>query len=121
MLYDGCKLERRKVSEKIEKLNYEYKVSLENERKKKEKEECKIVDYEEIVKLYNIVERFANLPRSKQMDLLNYIKGDLSLKDSDISLDIDILSGKYREQLQDECEDIIFSDYDDSYTKKRKK
>ena len=55
------------------------------------------------------------------MEILNYIKGDLSLRDSDISLDIDKLDSKYREQLQTECEDILFPDYENSYTKKRKK
>ena len=58
------------------------------------------------------------------MEILNYIKGDLSLKDRDITLDIDKLDSKYREQLQTECENIIFPDYCDDidvYTKKRKK
>jgi len=124
VLYDGCKVELRKVSEEMEELNSEYQIALENDRKMKENEECKIVDYDEIIKLYNIVERVVNLPRNKQMEILNYIKGDLSLKDRDITLDIDKLDSKYREQLQIECEDIIFPDYCDDidvYTKKRKK
>ena len=124
LLYIGCRIEGNKVTKDIKRLHFEYQIALENERKMKENEECKIVDYDEIIKLYNIVERVANLPRNKQMEILNYIKGDLSLRDNNIYSDIDKLDSKYREQLQTECEDIIFPDYCDDidvYTKKRKK
>ena len=124
VLYIGCRIEGNNINKDIKRLYSEYQVALENERKMKENEECKIVDYDEIIKLYNIVERVANLPRNKQMEILNYIKGDLSLRDNNIYSDIDKLDSKYREQLQIECEDILFPDsYDDmdSYTKKRKK
>ena len=124
LLYIGCRVEGNKIIKDIKKLHSEYQVILENERKMKEREECKIVDYDDAMRLYNIVERVANLPRNKQMEILNYIKGDLSLRDNNIYSDIDKLDSKYREQLQTECEDILFPDsYDDkdSYTKKRKK
>lgn len=124
VLYIGCRIEGNNINKDIKRLYSEYQIALENERKMKENEECKIVDYDEIIKLYNIVERVANLPRNKQMEILNYIKGDLSLRDNNIYSDIDKLDSKYREQLQTECEDILFPDsYDDmdSYTKKRKK
>lgn len=125
VLYVGGKVEINKVLEEIERLNSEYQIALEKERKKKKREECKIVNYEEIVKLYNIVERFERLPRDKQMEVLNYIKGDLSLGDKYTFLGIDKLSDKYKEHLQTECEDIIFPDCEDenknNYTKKREK
>ena len=73
MLYIGCRIEGNNINKDIKRLHSEYKIALENERKMKENEECKIVDYDEIIKLYNIVERVANLPRNKQMEILNYI------------------------------------------------
>ena len=123
VLYDGFKMEKNKTLEEIENLNFEYQIVLQKERKKIAREECKIIDEEEIKKLYNIVERFEGLSREKQMEVLNYIKGDLNLRDKEIALDIDKLSDKYKDYLQTECEDIIFPDYDDgnNYTKKKKK
>ena len=125
MLYIGGKIESRNLTKEIIKLNEEYQSELIKDRKIKNDSEDWDEDKNEVIKLYSIVERFDKLPRDKQMEILNYIKGDLSLGDKYMYLGIDRLSNKYRKQLLDECEDIMFPNYedknDDNYTKMRKK
>lgn len=125
VLYDGCKVEINKVLEEIERLNSEYQLALDRDKKINDNSEDWIKDRDDVIKLYSIVERFEKLPRDKQMEVLNYIKGDLSLRDKYTYLGIDKLNDKYKEHLQTECEDIIFPDYEDenknNYTKKREK
>lgn len=124
IIYIGSKIENKKISKKIENLNLEYKLALEKNKRITEENENFIKDRDSIIKLYSIVERFDKLPRDKQMEILNYIKGDLTLKDKYKYLGIDKLSNKYKEHLQTECEDILFPDYEEdenNYTKKREK
>lgn len=87
-------------------------------------EEVTIIDELEILKVYDILDRFERLPRNKQMEVLNYIKGDLTIKDNELCQQIEELNKKYQDILQTECEDILFPDFDEqdkNYTKKRKK
>ena len=123
MLYIGCKIEDNRISKEINRLNSEYQIILEKNKKINDESEQWVKDRDEVKKLYNIIERFEKLPRNKQMEVLNYIKGDLSLRDKYIYLGIDKLSDKYKEHLQTECEDIMFPDYENeiNYTKKREK
>lgn len=89
-----------------------------------EKKEPQIIDEQEIIEVYDILSKFENLPRNKQMKLLNYIKGDLTNQNIELCQEIDRLNEKYKEILQTECEDILFPDFDEQnndYTKKRKK
>lgn len=130
MVYIGGKVMSFNISKEIRKMeeNDEYLFIDESELKteipKVEGSECKIIDEDEVLKVYDIVERFENLPRSKQMEILNYIKGDLSLNDKELCDEIKELSDKYKDYLQTECEDILFPDYDEDreeMSRKRKK
>ena len=87
-------------------------------------EDIKVIDYEEIFRVYDIVDRFESLPRGKQMEVLNFIKGDLNSFDNDISIQIMKLDEKHRNMLQTECEDILFPDFNEedvNYSKVKKK
>ena len=99
------------ISKEIHKLENELIIILENEKKKKQKTES--IDYEKIYKVYNIIDRFEKLPRNKQMEILNYIKGDLTSKNSDLTISIMELDEKHRNMLQTECEDILFPSTDE--------
>lgn len=126
MIYISGRVYIFNLNKKIIKLEMEndFDLLLERERMATKMDECVVIDEKEVRKVYDIVERFANLPRSKQMEVLNYIKGDLSLKDKELCADINELSNQYRDTLQIECEDILFPDIEDdknNYTKKREK
>ena len=126
MVYIGGRVYIFNLNKKIIKLEIENDFDLLEKREKLnlEREECIIINEEEVKKAYDIVEKFANLPRSKQMEVLNYIKGDLSLEDRELCFEIDELSNQYRDILQIECEDILFPDIEDdknNYVKKREK
>ena len=121
ILYVGGKIESKKISKEIEILNSKYQLILDKNRKINDDSEYWTKDKNEVIKLYDIVEKFDKLPRDKQMEILNYIKGDLSLKDKYTHLGIDKLSNKYKEHLQTECEDILFPNFNEenNYTKKK--
>ena len=126
MIYIGGRVYIFNLNKKIIKLEIENDFDLLEKREKLnlEREECVVINEEEVKKAYDIVERFANLPRSKQMEVLNYIKGDLCLEDRELCFEIDELSNQYRDILQIECEDILFPDIEDdknNYVKKREK
>lgn len=126
MIYIGGRIYIFNLNKKIIKLEIENDFDLLERREKMnlEREECVVINEEEVKKAYDIVERFANLPRSKQMEVLNYIKGDLCLEDRELCFEIDELSNQYRDILQIECEDILFPDIEDdknNYVKKREK
>lgn len=72
----------------------------------------------------DIISRFENLSREKQMELLNYIKGDVLLNKNQLCIQIDELNIMEKEELQTELEDILFPDFDefdDVYRKNRRK
>lgn len=126
MIFIGGRIYIFNLNINIFKLEMENDFELLEKREKmnNKKDECVIIDEEEVRKTYDIVERFANLSRSKQMEILNYIKGDLSLYDNDLSNKINELNDQYRNVLQTECEDILFPDIDDNknnYVKKKEK
>lgn len=74
-------------------------------------------------KINDIIIRFKNLPRNRQMEILNYIKGNISSKDDNICKDISLLDNNNLEYLQDELEDILFPNFEqtNNYSKKLKK
>jgi len=126
MIYIGGRVYIFNLNKKIMGLEQGYDLDgiKENEKRETAKAECVITDEEEVRRVYDIVERFANLSRSKQMEILNYIKGDLELYDKELSYKIDLIGDKYKDHLLTECEDILFPDFDDDkekYTKKRRK
>lgn len=125
LLFIGGKIEIKMISKEIKELDNKYTEYLETISKKMVNDvKCEILDEKEIRKVYDIVERFANLPRSKQMEVLNYIKGDLNLQDRELCVDINKLDNQYRDTLLTECEDILFPDIDEdknSYVKKKEK
>ena len=123
MVYIGGRVYIFNLNKKIIKMELEndFEMIIEKEKMSSQYDECVIIDEEEIRNVYDIVERFAKLPRSKQMEVLNYIKGDLELYDKELSSKIDRVRDKYMEYLMIECEDILFPDVDEDkkYTKKR--
>lgn len=122
MVYIGGRIKIFSISRNIHKLEKDKAVVIENEKKKKE--DIKVIDYEEILRVYDIVDRFESLPRGKQMEVLNFIKGDLNSFDNDMSIQIMKLDEKHRNMLQTECEDILFPDFNEedvNYSKVKKK
>ena len=124
MVYIAGKIKMNSIGDEITKLK-----SINQQKKVIVKEEVsleqKIKDEEEkIRKVYDIVDRFESLPRGKQMEILNYIKGSLNNDNNQLCNSIDQLDDKYREMLQTECEDILFPDLDEDeigYTRGRRK
>ena len=107
------------ISRDIRKLEIDKKVIIENAKKELDKK----MDIMDILRIYDIVDRFEALPRGKQMEVLNYIKGDLTKQNNDLYESIGLLNNKSRELLQTEFEDILFPDYDENekdYSKKKK-
>ena len=125
IIYIGGRIYIFKLNKEIISLELNNNIDLLKEKEKMEnkKEECIIIDELEVRKTYNILERFANLPRSKQMEILNYIKGDLNIQNKELCNDIDELNNQYKDILQTKCEDILFPDIeeDKKYTKKKEK
>jgi len=124
MVYIGGKLKRDSISNEILKLK-NIDQGKEVAIKKEVSIEEQIKDEEEkIIKVYDIVDKIETLPRDKQMEILNYIKGSFNVDDNQLCNSIDELDERYKEMLQTECEDILFPDIDedkDEYTRKRRK
>ena len=125
MVYIGGRVYIFNLNKKILKIEMDndFDLLLEKEKMLEKKQEYIIVDEEEIRKIYDIVLKIEKLPRSKQMEVLNYIKGDLKLYDKELSSEIDLIGDKYKEYLLIECEDILFPnvEYDvKKYIRKKK-
>ena len=73
MIYIGGKVYLFNINKEIRKLDNDFKLVIEKEMLNMKKKQCVVFDEEEVRRVYNIVERFAKLPRSKQMEVLNYI------------------------------------------------
>ena len=108
------------ISREIRKLESDKRNIIENE--KKQRELNKKINFEDVVRICDIVNRFEELPRNKQMEVLNCIKGELTKQHNDLIESIDLLTDDAKDLLQTECEDILFPDFDESekdYSKKR--
>lgn len=126
IVYVGGKIKMSSISEEILELKRidETKEDMYGDLLKEISVGEKIKDEEEILKVYDIVERFEMLPRDKQMEVLNYIKGDLSIEDNQLCIQIKELKDEYKNVLQTECEDVLFPDFKEDeigYTKNRRK
>lgn len=126
MVYIGGRVYIFNLNKKIIKLEMEndFDLLLERERMATKSDECVVIDEKEVRMIYDIVERIEKLPRRKQMEVLNYIKGNLELDDKDLSSEIDLISDKNKYYLLVECEDILFPNIEDDvkeYIRKKKK
>lgn len=108
----------RKIKRDINELDYYKKIHSYDEEKENLKKELNDEQKEYIQK---IISRFEKLPRDKQMEILNYIKGDIKLNKDSLYKDIDMLNNTGINILQDTIEDKLFPDFDKDKVKKYKK
>lgn len=126
IVFVGGKIYIFNINKEIRKLNEEYDFELleQIERNKKDNIGCVVIDEEEVKKINDIVDKFKKLPRRKQVEILNYIKGDLIMYDKELSSITNLINSSDKESLLTEFQDVLYSDIDDnenSYTKKKKK
>lgn len=75
----------------------------------------------EMDELKNIVYRFEKLPRDKQMEILNFIKGYFTNDQDNIYDEIDSLSDYSINILQNEIEEVLFPDFEKNKDKIKKR
>ena len=126
IVFVGGKIYIFNINKEIRKLNEEYDFELleQIERNKKDNIGCVVIDEEEVKKINDIVDKFKKLPRRKQVEILNYIKGDLIMYDKELSSITNLINSSDKESLLTEFQDVLYSDIDDnenSYTKKKEK
>ena len=122
-VFAGGKIYIYNINKEIRNLNEEYNFELleQMDRNKKNNIEC-VVKEEEVRKINDIVDKFKKLPRSKQVEILNYIKGDLILYDKELSSITNLINACDKESLLTEFQDVLFpSEEENDYSKKRKK
>lgn len=68
--------------------------------------------------IQSIIDRFEKLPREKQVEILNYIKGSININKDSLYKDIDLLYST--NELQDKIEDILFPSFENKEYKKIK-
>ena len=111
--------------DKIERLDYFDKIDV-IQKKDKSKKISKKENERQMKTIDEIMIKIEKLPRDKQMELLNYIKGSELLADNNISSEIDKLSDENISFLQDRFEDVLFPDFDEKddvygYSRKKRK
>jgi hypothetical protein len=126
IVFVGGKIYIFNINKEIRKLNEEYDFELleQIERNKKDNIGCVVIYEEEVKKINDIVDKFKKLPRRKQVEILNYIKGDLILYDKELSSITNLINSSDKESLLTEFQDVLYSDIDDdenNYTKKKEK
>lgn len=111
--------------DKIERLDYFDEINV-IQKKDKSKKISKKENERQMKTIDEIMIKIEKLPRDKQMELLNYIKGSELLADNNISSEIDKLSDENISFLQDRFEDVLFPDFDEKddvygYSRKKRK
>lgn len=109
--------------DKIERLDYFDEIDV-IQKKDKFKKISKRENERQKKTIDEIMMKIEKLPRDKQMELLNYIKGSELLVDNNVSSEIDKLSDENISFLQDRFESVLFPNFDekdDGYDYSRKK